>query len=44
MTDISSKQTSDILLVKEENLLNWNEVSEKFKKMPINVKKSKKCQ
>ena len=32
MTDISSKQTSDILLAKEENLLNWNEVLEKFKK------------
>ena len=32
MTDISSKQTSDILLAKEENLLNWNEVIEKFKK------------
>ena len=32
MTDISSKQTADTLLVKEENLLNWNEVLEKFKK------------
>ena len=32
MTDISSKQTSDILLAKEENLLNWNAVLEKFKK------------
>ncbi len=32
MTDISSKQTTDILLIKEENLLNWNEVLEKFKK------------
>ena len=32
MTDISSKQTADILLAKEENLLNWNEVLEKFKK------------
>ena len=32
MTDILSKKDSDILLAKEENLLNWNEVLEKFKK------------
>ena len=31
MTDITSKQASDILLVKEENLLNWTEVIEKSK-------------
>ena len=32
MTEILQKQNTDILLVKEENLLNWNEVLEKFKK------------
>jgi len=32
MNDILSKQTSDILLAKEENLLNWNETLEKLKK------------
>ena len=32
MTDILSKQTSGSLLAKEESLLNWNEVLEKFKK------------
>ena len=32
MTDILSKQTSNILVAKEENLLNWNETLEKLKK------------
>ena len=32
MTDILSKRTSDILLAKEENFLNWNEILEKLKK------------
>jgi len=32
MTDIVSKQTSSILLAKEENLLNWNDALEKLKK------------
>jgi len=32
MTEILSKQSSNILLAKEESLLNWNEVLEKFKK------------
>ena len=32
MNDILSKQTSDILLAKEENLLNWNATLEKLKK------------
>ena len=33
MTDILSKQNTDILLAKEENQLNWNEVIEKFKRI-----------
>ena len=32
MTDILSKQTSNVLVAKEENLLNWNETVEKLKK------------
>ena len=32
MTDMLSKKTSDNLLAKEENILNWNEILEKFKK------------
>ena len=32
MTDIISKQKLDILLAKEENVINWNEVLEKSKK------------
>ena len=32
MTDIVSKQASNILLAKEENLLNWNDALEKLKK------------
>jgi len=32
MTDILSKRTSDILLAKEENSINWKEVLEKLKK------------
>jgi len=32
MTDILSKKSSDNLLAKEENILNWNEILEKFKK------------
>ena len=32
MTDILSKQNQDNLVAKEENLINWNEVLEKFKK------------
>ena len=32
MIDMLSKQTPDILLAKEENQLNWNEILEKFKK------------
>ena len=32
MTEILSKQSSNILLAKEESLLNWNEVLEMFKK------------
>ena len=32
MTEIISKQSSNILLPKEENLLDWNEILEKFKK------------
>ena len=32
MTEILSKKSSGVILVKEENLLNWNEVLEKFKK------------
>ena len=32
MTEILSKQPSNILLAKEENLINWNEVLVKFKK------------
>ena len=32
MSDIFSKRTSDILLAKEENLLNWNDALEKLKK------------
>ena len=31
MTDILSKQNSNLLSAKEESLLNWNEVLEKFK-------------
>jgi len=33
MTKILSKQNTNILLAKEENLLNWNEVLEKFKQV-----------
>ena len=32
MTDILSKETSNVFLAKEENLLVWNEILEKFKK------------
>ena len=32
MTDILSKQTSNVLVAKEENLLNWNETVEKLKR------------
>ena len=32
MTDIVSKQASNILLAKEENLINWNDALEKLKK------------
>ena len=32
MTDILSKETSNVLQAKEENLLVWNEILEKFKK------------
>ena len=32
MKDILSKEAPNILSVKEENLLNWNEILEKFKK------------
>ncbi len=32
MTDILPKQDSNILVAKEENILNWNEVLEKFKR------------
>ena len=32
MTEILPKQSSSILLAKEENLLNWNEVLNMFKK------------
>ena len=32
MTDILSKETSNVTLAKEENLLIWNEILEKFKK------------
>ena len=32
MTDTLSKQNTDILLAKEENVLNWNETLEKLKK------------
>ena len=32
MTEIISKQSSNILLPKEENLLDWDEILEKFKK------------
>jgi len=32
MTDILTKQDSNILVAKEENLLNWNEVLEKFRR------------
>ena len=32
MTEILSKQSSNILLAKEENLLNWNEVLKMSKK------------
>ena len=32
MTEIISKQASSVLLPKEENLLNWNKILEKFKK------------
>ena len=32
MTDILSKQTSNVLVAKEENLLNWNKTLEKLKK------------
>ena len=32
MTEILSNKSSNVLLVKEENQLNWNEVLEKFKK------------
>ena len=32
MTEILSKQNADVLLAKEENLLNWNEVLKMFKK------------
>ena len=32
MTEILSKQSSNVLLAKEESLLNWNEVLEMFKK------------
>ena len=32
MTDLKSKQAENVLVAKEENFLNWNEVSEKLKK------------
>ena len=32
MTDVLSKETSNVFLAKEENLLVWNEILEKFKK------------
>ena len=32
MTEILTRQDSNILLAKEENLLNWSEVTEMFKK------------
>ena len=32
MSDILSKETSNVFLAKEENLLVWNEILEKFKK------------
>ena len=31
MTEILSKQPSNVLLVKEENQLEWNEILKKFK-------------